>query len=192
MSVLGRRLFLLCTVALLAACASAPPQATVQVFTVPPQLPAGTTYRYERLLSQAAQPLQAELEAAADAMLARAGLQRNDTAARLSLQLAAMQEPVYPWGWGGGPAVSLGIGAGGRGGGVGIGFGFPIGGGAAPASQHVDVLLRDASSGQVVFQSQASASAGLSPAALVQAALRDFPSAPAGVRLVPVANAAAR
>jgi hypothetical protein len=179
--------------ALLFACASTPPQATVQVFTAPPQLPAGATYRYERLPSQVAQPRQNELEASADALLARAGLRRDDAAARLAVQLTASQDPVAPgWGWGGGPTVGIGIGGGGRGGGVGIGLGFPIGGSGVQASQRVDVQMRDLATGQVVFQSQASGGAGASPAALVEAALRDFPNSPPGARQLPLANAAAR
>lgn len=176
--------------ALLVACASTPPQATVQVFTGPPQLPAGTTYRYERLPLQAGQPGQDQLEAAADALLARTGLRRDDAAPRLSVQVAATQEAVPAPGWGS-PSVGVGIGGGGRGGGIGIGLGFPLGGYAAQGSQRVDVLMRDLSSGQVVFQSQATG-AGARAVSLLEAALRDFPNAPAGMRQLPLADAAGR
>jgi hypothetical protein len=181
--------------AILAACASGPPQATVQVFTSQPQLPAGSTYRYERLPSQAAQPRQAELEAAADAVLARAGLRRDEAAARLAVQLTATQDSyVSGPGWGGSPSVGIGIGGGSWGSGVGIGLGIPIGGGggATQSSQRVDVQMRDLGTGRVVFQSQASAGSGATPVALLDAALRDFPNAPPGARQVPLAATTAR
>lgn len=180
--------------ALLAACAGPPPPATVQVFTGPPQLPAGTTYRYERLPSQAGQAGQGELEAAADALLGRAGLRRDEAAPRLAVQLTGRQDTAGygPWGYGGGPSVGVGIAGGsGGGGGVGIGLGFPIGGGVRPA-QRMDVQIRDLASGTVVYQAQASGSAGTSRVALVQAALRDFPNARPGTRQVPLDDTAAR
>lgn len=192
-----RRLPILCLAAVLAGCASTPPEATVQVFTGPPQLPAGTTYRYERLPSQAAQPRQAELEASADALLARAGLRRDDAAPRLAVQLTTRQDqPGYGlWGWpyGGGPSVGVGV-AGGSGGGssVGIGLGFPIGGSGPRPAQRLDVQIRELASGRVLFQSQASGSSGASPVALLQAALRDFPNALPGTRHVPLGEATVR
>ncbi len=192
-----RPLAALSLAALLAACATAPPQATVQVFTPPPQLAAGATYRHERLPSQAGNPRQAELEAAADAHLARAGLRRDDAAGRLSLQMTATLDPrTSPWGggWGwGGPSVGIGVGGGSGGGFGGIGLSIPIGGGGAPpASQRVDLQLRDLGSGQVIYQAQVSGTSGASAAALVDAALRDFPNAPPGARQVPLAGAVAR
>jgi hypothetical protein len=177
--------------AVLAGCATTPPDATVQVFTPPPRLAAGSTYRLERLPLQASQPGQAELEMAADAALARAGLRRDDTAPRLAVQVAASQDRLATGPAWGGPSVGIGIGGGGGGGGVGIGFGIPIGGGVR-SSQRVDVQVRDAATGQVVYQSQASGGPGASPAALVDAALRDFPNAPSGVRQVPLAAGPAR
>lgn len=192
----SRRSILLSAVALLAACAGPPPPATVQVFTGPVQLPAGSTYRYERLPSQQAQPRHNEMEAAADAVLGRAGLRRDDASGRLAVQLTATQDPMGygPWGgpYGGGSSVGIGISGGSGGGGVGIGLGIPIGGTGARASQRLDVQIRDLASGQVVFQAQASGSAGTSPVALLQAALRDFPNARPGTRQVPLDEAAAR
>ena len=175
---------------LLAACASGPPQATVQVFTPPVQLAAGATYRHERLLSQ---PRQAELESTADALLAQAGLRRDDAAPRLSLQVTASQDQLAggPY-WGGGSSVGVGIsgGSGGRGG-IGVGLGFPIGGSAVVReSQRVGVVLRDLGNGQVLYQSQASGDSGVSPVTLLQAALSGFPNAAQGTRQVPLAGAA--
>ncbi|WBY01410.1 DUF4136 domain-containing protein [Ramlibacter tataouinensis] len=194
-----RRLLLLSAAVVLAACAGTPPPATVQVFTWPLQLPAGSGYRYERLPSQAAQPSQNELEAAADALLARAGLRRDDVSPRLAVQLTARRDPgsygYGPWDapYGGGPTVGVGV-AGGSGGvgGIGIGLGFPIGGSGARPAQRLDVQIRDLASGQVVFQSQASGSAGTSPVALLRASLRDFPNARPGTRQVPLDDAASR
>lgn len=194
----AHHLLALSLAAMVGACATTPPEATVQVFTAQPRLTAGSTYRYERLPSQAAQPNQAQLEAAADALLARAGLRRDEFAPRLAVQLTTRQDQVSNgwgggWGWGG-PAVGIGIGGGSRGGFGGVGLSFPIGGGGGGyrATQLVDVQLRDLSNGQVVFQSQASGGSGASAVALVQAALRDFPNSPAGTRQVPLAAATAR
>ncbi len=185
-----RTLLVLAAAGLLAGCASTPPSATVQVYTPAPQLAAGTTYRYERLPSQAGQPAQAALEAAADAALARAGLRRDDAAGRLAVQLTATQDaaPAAGYGWGG-PSVGIGIGSGGWGSGVGVGVGIPIGGGGLRAArQRVDVQLRELQGGRVVWQAQASGDAA--PAALVDAALRDFPVGGAGTRDVPLAQPA--
>src|SRR5688572_27604061 len=92
-----RHLLALCLAAMLGACASTPPEATVQIFTAQPRLAAGSTYRYERLPSQAAQPNQAELEATADALLARAGLRRDDATARLAVQLTSFRQDPPPY-----------------------------------------------------------------------------------------------
>ena len=184
-----RHLLALPLAAMLAACAAPPPQATVQVFTLAPQLPPGTTYRHERLPSQAARPDQATMEGVADAVLARAGLRRDDANPRLAVQVTVSQDAAaYGPAWGP-PWVSVGIGGGSWGGGsVGIGVSFPIGGTAVYPSQRVDVLLRDLANGQVVFQSQASGNSGASAATLLEAALRDFPNVPPGTRLVPLSG----
>jgi hypothetical protein len=187
-----RQLLVLSVAVVLAACASTPPQATVQVFTAQPQLSAGTTYRFERLPSQAGQPSQGALEAAADTLLARAGLRRDEQAPRVSVQLTASQDRPAGGAWGS-PSVGLGIGGGSFGSSVGIGLGFPIGGaGVQQPSQRVDVVLRDVASGRVVFQSQASGGSGATPVSLLEAALRDFPNTPPGTRQLPLASAAAR
>jgi hypothetical protein len=172
---------------LLAACAAAPPQALVNVFTLGAQLPTGSTYRHERLPSQAGRPDLALLEGVADAALARAGLQRADANARLAIQVTVSQDAVAYAPAAGPGSVGVGIGGGSwGGGGVGLGLSFPIGGTAVVPSQRVDVHLRDLASGQVVFQSQASSNSGANPAMLLEAALRDFPNAPPGTRVVPL------
>ena len=184
-----RHLLALPLAAMLAACAAPPPQATVQVFTLAPQLPPGTTYRHERLPSQAARPDQATMEGVADAVLSRAGLRRDDANPRLAVQVTVSQDAAaYGPAWGP-PWVGVGIGGGSWGGSsVGIGVNFPVGGTAVYPSQRVDVLLRDLANGQVVFQSQASGNSGASAATLLEAALRDFPNVPPGTRLVPLSG----
>jgi len=173
---------------LLGACATPPPQATVQVFSPGPQLAPGATYRLDPLPSQAGRPDRPALEAVADTAFARAGLRRSDAGPRLSAQLTVLQDAAPYAPVAGPPWLGLGVGGGSWGGtSAGIGLSFPIGGAATSASQRVDVLLRDLTSGQVVFQAQASG-AGASPAALLEAALRDFPQGPAGTRLVPLAR----
>jgi uncharacterized lipoprotein YbaY len=183
---LWHRFLLLSLGALLAACAAAPPQALVSVFTPGLQLPPGTTYRYERLPSQAGRPDMPLLESVADAGFARAGLQRADANARLAVQVTVIQDAVA-YGPAVGPgSVGIGVGGGGHGGGVGVGFSLPIGGAAVYPSQRVDVQVRDRASGQVMFQSQASSNTGANPAMLLETALRDFPNAPPGTRVVPL------
>ena len=188
-----RHLLGLAVVATLVGCAAPPPpQATVRVFALAPQLPAGSTYRHESLPSQAGRPDQAATQGVADVALARAGLRRDDANPRFTLQVTISQEAEgYGPAWG--PAwANVGIGGGSWGGGwggsgVGIGLSFPVGGGATVyPSQRVDVVLRDLASGQVVFQSQASSNSGASTASLVEAALRNFPNVPPGTWVVPL------
>lgn len=174
--------------AMLAACASPPPQATVQTFNQGMQLPPGTTYRHAPLPLQANRPDRLALESVADGALARAGLRRDDANGRTAVEVSVNQAAMaYAPAWG--PSwMSVGVGGGSWGGSAaGIGLSFPIGGGMAPAypSYRVDVLLRDLPTGQVVFQSSASGP-GSAPA-LLDAALRDFPNSPPGTRVVPVA-----
>ena len=183
-----RHLLGLLLIATLAGCAAPPPQATVQVFTPPVQLPAGATYRYERLALQAPRPDQAMLEGVVDTALSRAGLRRDDANARFSVQAMVSQDalayaPAASPSW-----MSVGLGGGSwGGGGVGVGFSFPIGGAPAVyASQRVDVILRDLTNGQVVFQSQAMSTSGAGPAILLETAMRGFPDVPPGLRVVPL------
>jgi hypothetical protein len=187
----SRHLLGLAAAAMLAACATAPPQATVQVFTHATQFAHGTAYRHEHLPSQAGRPDQAVLEGVADVSLARAGLRRDDANARLSLETTVSQDAVAygsPWG---GSWLGLGVGGGSWSGGrVGLGMSFPIGGTTVYPSQRVDVLLRDLTNGQVAFQSQVTSNSGAGPATLLEAALRDFPNAPQGTRVVPVSRPA--
>ncbi len=174
--------------ALLAGCATPGSEATVQSFSSLAALPADPTYRFERLPSQAGQPGQLQLEAAADAPLARAGLRRDDAAPRYAVQVRSTTESFgYPAS-GVGTSVGIGIGSGGYSG-IGIGLGIPIGGPPRQV-QRVDVTVRELASGRTVYESTASGDGRASPAALLEAALQGFPNPPPGPRRVGLVPAA--
>ena len=162
----------------------------------------GSSYRFERLPSQQ-QPdaRQQQLEAMAQAALAKVGLQHNPPAATLSVQISAGTQPMlrprwdggyaaYPYG---GPNIFIGSGIGGGGGSVGFGFGFPLGGGMEPPlyRREVSIVMRELRSNAVVYETRA---AGDGPwydsapviAAMFDAALRGFPVPPAGPRRVSI------
>lgn len=166
----------------------------VQSFSQLQAVPAQPTYRFERSLSQQADPAQQALEALADPALHNAGLRRDDAQPRYSVQVAARVErtlsPFYDpwdgWGWGGG----WGVGFGGRG--VGIGFGGPW-----PRAdsywfrREVSVILRELASNRIVFESRASNDGPLLDnrvvlPAMFEAALQGFPAPPAGPRRVDI------
>jgi hypothetical protein len=151
-------------------------------------------YRFERLPSQVDQPLTSQVEAVAQVALAQVGLLRNDTAARYSVLPGARVQPYTtdPWGdpWGRAPGVGpygqVVIGTGSAGSMVGWGMRFP------PPTYYryeISLLLRDLQSGQVVYETRATHSgpwadnANILPA-LFEAALKDFPTPPAGIRQV--------
>ena len=168
--------------------------ADVQATATPARIEPGARYRFERLPSQAEQPLAAQTEAHAQVALAQVGLVRNDTAARYSVLPGARVQPYTtdPWGdpWGRAPGVGpygqVVIGTGSAGSMVGWGMRFP------PPTYYryeISLLLRDLQSGQVVYETRATHSgpwadnANILPA-LFEAALKDFPTPPAGIRQV--------
>src|SRR4051812_10847298 len=61
----------------------------VQSFSQLQAVPAQPTFRYERSLSQQADPYQQGLEALADPALFRAGFRRDDASPRFSVQVGA-------------------------------------------------------------------------------------------------------
>ena len=159
-------------------------------------LPAGATiakgarYRFERLPSQAAQPGAERFEAMAQAALANVGLVRDDAQARYSVLLgvntnaylvdAAGRPMGSPWG----PYGQIMIGSGGSM--FGWGMHFPP---STSYRREVSLLLRDLQTGQVVYETRAVndnpwTDTDTVLAALFEAALRDFPNPPAGVRQV--------
>lgn len=167
----------------------------VQSFSQLPALPAQPTYRFERTLSQQADPAQQALEVLADPALHRAGLRRDDSAPRYSVQVSARAErtlspyadPWDRWGWPGG----WGVGFGGRGIGIGFGGPFPRGGDAYWIHREVSVTVRELASSRVVYETRAVTdgpwldSQSVLPA-MFDAAMQGFPNPPQGPRRVDI------
>lgn len=156
---------------------------------------AGSRYRFERLPSQANELRTGQVEAIAEAALGQAGLVRDDTAARYSVQINARMQSylVDAWGHPIGSSGTFGevmIGTGSMGGmfGLGMGMTFP------PPTQYrheVSLLLRELSSGQLVYETRATHDGPWRDSdnilrALFVAALKNFPNPPAGTRRVKV------
>lgn len=165
----------------------------VQSFSSLPAVPAGG-YRFERLPSQQADPAQAQVEAQAQAALGRAGLRRDDLVPAYSVQAwFRVQRMLNPWresgrvsGWG-----SIGWGHGYHS--VGIGAGFPLWGpGDVPWYQReAGLVMRELSTGRVVFESYASNDGHwidpvLASSVMFDAALNGFPATPSGPRRVAI------
>lgn len=190
-----RLLALLALTLLLTGCSSVRlVDAQVQAIATSTAIDKGARYRFERLPSQADQPRSAQVEAIAQVALAQVGLVRNDSAARYSVLLGSRVQSYMADNWGnplGTPGGSYGqiiIGTGNTGSmvGFGLGMGFP-----SPTwyRYEVSLLLRDLGSNQVVYETRAfhdgtwSDSDRILPA-LFEAALKDFPTPPAGVRRI--------
>jgi len=174
-----------------------------QVTSFAPKLvPAGASYRFERLPSQqAAKEDQDLLESMAEQALARVGLQRNDASAAYTVQVGFAQRSEYnPLDR---PAMYRDPRLG-----VGLGFGFGLGwrtpatsiqlanrpifpwlGEPADYNRELTVVLRELASHSVVFESHArhdgrwSDTEAIIPA-MLDAALQGFPNPPAGTRQV--------
>lgn len=169
---------------------------------------AGATYRFERLPSQLegdGARGAAALEAMAAPALERAGLRRDDAAARYTAQIGARVTPTYSpyadpgfypgWGpWGPGPRFGPGWGRGWYGS-AWYGPGW-YGGGFPPAAspwylREVSVVLRELPSNKVVYETRArndgpySADSAVLPV-MFQAALQGFPNPPQGERRVDI------
>jgi hypothetical protein len=177
----------------------------VQAFSTLPAVPANARYRFVRLPSQEARPVQqAQLEALAQQALERVGMRRDDGADRFSVEVhlgtVRQIEPdpwANPWGgWGPGWGLGLGYGRGGYGRGGYYGGGFGAWGGGYPYGGRVTyrhelaLILRDQPSGQAVYETHAvseswrSADGPARIAAMLDAALYGFPRAPQGVRRI--------
>ncbi|VTU18519.1 hypothetical protein H6CHR_00997 [Variovorax sp. PBL-H6] len=169
-------------------------------------LPAGATYRFERLPSQqASEARQQQLEAMAATALERVGLRRDDASsqyaaqigARVTAELSPWADPWYfqgAWGpgyrpWGYGPS---GYGRGWYGSGwYGSGWYGPAF--TPPANpwyaREVSIVLRELPSHRVVYETHArndgpyTASGAVLPV-MFQAALQGFPNPPVGERRV--------
>jgi hypothetical protein len=173
-------------------------ETNVHAFSSLPALPAPATYRFERLPSQQAFPFQPQIEAMADPALSRAGLRRDDNAARLGVQVTARMQPtISPWanhwgGWGG-YGYGFGYGRGAWGGRWGGGFGYadPFYLESPWYHREVGIVVRDLPTNRVVFETNAvsdgpwSDDAAVFPA-MFDAALQGFPAPPPGPRQVNV------
>ncbi len=165
----------------------------VQSFSHLPAMPTQPSYRFERSLSQQADPAQQALEALADPALHRAGLRRDDAAPRYSVQVSARTErslspyadPWGPWGWGG-----WGVGLGGRHFGLGIGGPWPRGD-SYWFHREVSVIVRELASNKVVYETRAVNDGpwldnnAVLPA-MFEAAMQGFPNPPPGPRRVDI------
>lgn len=172
----------------------------VRSYATRPLVPLGATYRFERLPSQQADAgQQARLEAMAQQALSQAGLQRNDAAASYSVQVSAGMkvDPYSPWdqpssGWG--PGWNFGWG---------VQSGNVLIAGASPFMglpgfglnqtpyywRQVSLIIRNLSTHQVVYESHAAhdgrwADSDAVLPAMFEAALKDFPNPPPGVRRI--------
>lgn len=162
----------------------------VESFSQIPALPAQPTYRFERLPSQQA-PGHAQLEAAADAALHKAGLRRDDSNPRYSVQVSGqIQRVLSPWAdpWGGWGAFGFGY----HHRGIGWGFGGPFPRMESPWFQRdVAVIIRELPSNRVVYETRATNagpwmdSSTVFPA-MFEAAMQGFPTPPPGPRVVNV------
>ncbi|WP_312303167.1 hypothetical protein [Pulveribacter sp.] len=153
----------LCAAALLAACAGPRlVESDVRSFSTLATLPSPPAYRIERLPSQQARPdAFAAIEAEAVRALARVGLQRDEARASLVAQIGAEGGYAVPRDW---PYYATdpfygrfgwGLGWGGRGMGVGLGMGWMMDGPPTLYHRKVTLVLRDAASQQVVYETSA-------------------------------------
>ena len=168
-------------------------EAQVQSYTRLAALPQPPSYRLELLPSQQAQAAAcAPIEALAEQALARVGLRRDDTQPRLVAQIGAEGGYATPRYWPYAPdpfygRFGWGLGYGG-GGGFG-GMGWMMDGPPTLYHRKVSLMLRDAASQQVVYETSAvyedvwtddPAIYGV----LFDQALTGFPRPPAGQRKV--------
>lgn len=170
--------------------------------TVPTNTPAiepGAHYRFERLPSQQNQAETDSIEIIAEAELNEVGLVHDDKDARYSVLVSTRMEPYYADDWGRpypygpyGPYSRFNgafvIGNSFYGSGFGLGMRFP-------PPQHyrhqVTVLIRNLQNTQVVYETTAAHSGPWNDRynilrAVLAAALKDFPTPPAGLRSVKV------
>ncbi len=158
----------------------------VQAFSSLQAVPAAPTYRFERLPSQQ-EPGQAEFEALADGALHKAGLRRDDSNARYTVQLTGRTQRIAsPWAdpwdsmWGGGFRW-----------GRRSHFGL-MGRMESPwFHREAAIVVRELSTNKVVFESRSvhdgpwMDSRSVFPA-MFDAALQGFPQPPSGPRRIEV------
>ena len=160
---------------------------SVQTFAGAPAIAPNPAYRFERLPSQQASPVQSQIEALADPALFKAGFKRDDAAPRYSVQVSArVQRVLSPWAepWGGFAGFGFG------GGGFGVGFGTPFPRMEQPwFHREVGVVVRELPAGKVVYETHAASDGPWSDntsvlPAMFDAALQGFPNPPPGPRRV--------
>jgi hypothetical protein len=194
--------------ATLTGCATGPVQVTsdVQTFAGTATITTPATYRFERLPSQQAGAANGQqlLEQLAEPALAKVGLVRDDAKAQYNVQVTATLKSVtfgsdfygYPyWGY---PRMSMYYGRGGWWPGYGYGPGWGMGASWAymdtyprDVQREVSVVLRDAASGSVVYETRANnyglyGGDGTVLPLMFEAALSGFPQPLQGPRRVTV------
>jgi hypothetical protein len=162
----------------------------VESFSQLQAVPAQPNYRFERVLSQQADPNQLALEAMADPSLYRAGLRRDDAAPHYSVQVLARVERVFspyadPY-WSGGWTLGFG----GRHGAIGFGAPWPNWD-SYWFRRQVTVVLRELPSNRVVYETHASHEGPLLDSrtvlpAMYDAAMQGFPMPTQGPRRVDI------
>ena len=163
----------------------------VQSYSTLTALPAPATYRLELLPSQQADSAKfATIESQAQQALQKVGLQRDDAHGKLVVQIAAQARYTTPENWpyySRGPGWSWGLGYGRGGWGMGMGAMFD----RPPTLLHrsVSVVMRDAGSQKIVYETSATHEEVWSNDALIfgvlfDAALSGFPQPPAGARQI--------
>jgi hypothetical protein len=176
---------------LMAGCASVRAvDSDVQSYSQLGTLPVPPTYRLELLPSQQAQAASfAPIEAQAEQSLKKVGLTRDDQGGRLVVQIGAQARttlpeswPYYggygrPWGWG------MGFGR------RGMGMGWMMDGPPTLLYRAVNIVMRDAQTQKIVYETSASHEEVWSNDALIfgvlfDAALTGFPQPPAGARQI--------
>jgi hypothetical protein len=187
---LSKSLVLLITALTFAGCASTRLIDTQVASFATPNMATPTSYQFDRLPSQAANPGQQDkLEELAQQALSKVGLQRQD-GARLRVLVSAAQRREYTLSDSG---LHMGLGLGWVFGNGGVYLGhhgrlFPDLDRQTSYWRQVSLVMRDAS-GTVVFESHASHDGIWSDskpvlAAMLDAALEGFPTPPAGERQV--------
>lgn len=188
---------------LAAGCANGPRIVAAEVRTIAAESPGAAVLqnaRYRFVTPAGAQglPAQQRLQALAEAALARVGAVRDDANARLSVQVGVTVGGYWVDDWGSpypgwsNPRLALGIGTGWRGGAFGFGFGWPMVDDPTPVYvTELQLLMRDLSTGQIVYDTRArhdgsSAGSDTLMAALLAAALEGYPAPGAALRRVEV------